>query len=387
MSGLDPISFAGVLDNIEPSNEGRFDAEDMLDDLEGECETIPALEVDDGAPDVTTADLLATVRDVSRGVSDRTHNEYLRLITQCAEFLTRKNIAKPGEFFSDRPHQYAPHFIVVWIMNECDELDLNGRNRLSTEVRATYGTAQKMRTSMTYAFGRIHASGRCTGSATATGAWWGIPLYPSGIERLRTGEEDGLPAIKWGGLHARQLLQLAYTLAFSCLLRVDEVLKIQSQDITQLENDRLRLTLTVPKDEPVRAHQACCAAQAGPTRWPTSAPLGSGDRISENNQPMTAEYFLEMFRNNLIDIGIDPVAYGTHSFRRGGCQWLATDLRWPLRWICEWGGWSTEFMHLTIVKYLISWNDDPSQKREEFFNFNQAPALKCFACGRSCCCS
>ncbi|KAH9020927.1 hypothetical protein EDB85DRAFT_1848727, partial [Lactarius pseudohatsudake] len=42
--------------------------------------------------------------------------------------------------------------------------------------------------------------------------------------------------------------------------------------------------------------------------------LGSGDRISENNQPMTAEFFLEMFRNNLIDIGVDPAAYGTHSF-------------------------------------------------------------------------
>ncbi|KAH8994304.1 hypothetical protein EDB86DRAFT_2805128, partial [Lactarius hatsudake] len=43
--------------------------------------------------------------------------------------------------------------------------------------------------------------------------------------------------------------------------------------------------------------------------------LGSRDRISENNQPMTAECFLEMFHNNLIDIGVDPVAYSTHSFR------------------------------------------------------------------------
>jgi len=94
-----------------------------------------------------------------------------------------------------------------------------------------------------------------------------------------------------------------------------------------------------------------------------------------------------MFRNNLIDVGIDPATYGTHSFRRGGCQWLSTERRWPLQDICEWGGWSTEFTHLTIVKYLISWNDDPSRQRDEFFNLNRPPTVKCSACGRSCHCA
>lgn len=93
-----------------------------------------------------------------------------------------------------------------------------------------------------------------------------------------------------------------------------------------------------------------------------------------------------MFRNNLIDIGIDPAPYGTHSFRRGGCQWLATDRRWVLKKICEWGGWSTEFTHLTIVKYLISWNDDPLLPREDYFNFNLVPTVQCYSCGRSCNC-
>jgi hypothetical protein len=41
----------------------------------------------------------------------------------------------------------------------CDELDFKGNRRSSTKVRATYGTAQKMRASMTYAFGRIHGLG------------------------------------------------------------------------------------------------------------------------------------------------------------------------------------------------------------------------------------
>ncbi|KAH9974495.1 hypothetical protein BJV74DRAFT_879688 [Russula compacta] len=106
--------------------------------------------------------------------------------------------------------------------------------------------------------------------------------------------------------------------------------------------------------------------------------MASGDRISVNNDPMTSEYFLEMFRNNLLETGIDPIPYGTHSFRQGGCQWLASDCRWPICHICEWGGWSTEFSHLTIVKYLISWNDNPTEK---------SPASKCLQCGRSCHCA
>ncbi|KAI6019835.1 hypothetical protein F5J12DRAFT_490400 [Pisolithus orientalis] len=101
----------------------------------------------------------------------------------------------------------------------------------------------------------------------------------------------------------------------------------------------------------------------------------------------SSEQFLEMFRNNLLDLNIDPAAYGTHSFQQGGCQYLHIERRWPLRKICEWGGWSQEFTNLTIVKYLISVNDDAMEAREDFFNPNRCPALKCPHCGRSCACA
>ncbi|KAF8219849.1 hypothetical protein L208DRAFT_1337373, partial [Tricholoma matsutake] len=70
------------------------------------------------------------------------------------------------------------------------------------------------------------------------------------------------------------------------------------------------------------------------------------DRVTE--KPMTSDTFLEMFHNNLLDVNIDPSPYSTHSFcRRGGCQYFAShNLRWSLRTICEWGGWSTEFTNL-----------------------------------------
>lgn len=102
----------------------------------------------------------------------------------------------------------------------------------------------------------------------------------------------------------------------------------------------------------------------------------------------TADSFLECFRNNLLDIGIDPRPYGTHSFRRGGCQYLAVVLRWPLRQICTWGGWTESFDNPgTIFKYLLSWTDAPLLQREDYFNPDRAGSDPCTTCGRTCPCS
>ncbi|KAF8140976.1 hypothetical protein K438DRAFT_1531092, partial [Mycena galopus ATCC 62051] len=40
--------------------------------------------------------------------------------------------------------------------------------------------------------------------------------------------------------------------------------------------------------------------------------ISSGDRVSTEKN--AHKFFLEMFWNNLLDIGIDPYPYGTHSF-------------------------------------------------------------------------
>lgn len=100
----------------------------------------------------------------------------------------------------------------------------------------------------------------------------------------------------------------------------------------------------------------------------------------------TSEQFLDLFRNNLLDVRVNSLPYGTHSFRRGGCQYLASGRRWSLRRICEWGGWSVEFSNLTIVRYLISWNDNPTEGRESYFHPARQVVLACSQCGRSCPC-
>ncbi|KAF8261883.1 hypothetical protein EI94DRAFT_1541505, partial [Lactarius quietus] len=162
----------------------------------------------------------------------------LSLIIQCEEFLVQKGLVTRGQFFSNKPHKYAPQFIVAWILNECDELNLDGSRRPSEEVRATYGTAQKMRASMTYAFGRLHGLGTMhwvhnpvedtvTGNPSVSEM---VSRYMLSLRRrkVKAGETAtsarAISADKagkeWGGPRARRLLELAYTIAFICLLQI-----------------------------------------------------------------------------------------------------------------------------------------------------------------------
>lgn len=46
-----------------------------------------------------------------------------------------------------------------WHHGSCDSLNLDGTKKPSTQERGTYGHAQKMRASMTYAFGKLNGLG------------------------------------------------------------------------------------------------------------------------------------------------------------------------------------------------------------------------------------
>lgn len=65
----------------------------------------------------------------------------------------------------------------------CDELNFDGTNRPSTEVRATYGTALKMRAAMTHAFGRLHDLGDIHWHTTLDGSMAGNPSMSQMVTR------------------------------------------------------------------------------------------------------------------------------------------------------------------------------------------------------------
>ena len=59
----------------------------------------------------------------------------------------------------------------------------------------------------------------------------------------------------------------------------------------------------------------------------------------------------------LKDIGRPFYLYGTHSFRRGGCQYTHTVLKWDILKVCQMGGWSREDM-ASVFRYLVGFYDD-----------------------------
>ncbi|KAF9234580.1 hypothetical protein BU15DRAFT_89934 [Melanogaster broomeanus] len=179
---------------------------------------------------------------------------------------------------------------------------------------------------------------------------WSIHPYQPGVRGRQPSEGPSEGHLDdWGGGHARRLVQAAYMIAFLCLLRFDEVLKIQMHDI-EFFADGFVLTLPFCK-----THQ-------------------NGD---------IKPYYLWVLREEEAHLcAARALAEWTT-----GCQYLHLERRWPLRRICEWGGWSQEFTNLTIVKYLISLSDDDMERREDFFNPNRQLVVKCSQCGRSCPCA
>ncbi|KAK7034807.1 hypothetical protein R3P38DRAFT_2518688 [Favolaschia claudopus] len=47
------------------------------------------------------------------------------------------------------------------------------------------------------------------------------------------------------------------------------------------------------------------------------------------------------------------VLYGTHSFRRGGCQYRIKVKRWSADMVAAWGGWS-QVEAVTMFRYFYS---------------------------------
>ena len=88
MPGLDPISYAGVLNVTDPSHPmSEIFEEAVLDDLDGEQESFSNLtgqvEEDnnhEGNSNLNLSELLSVVGHASKGVAEGTHAEYMRSV-------------------------------------------------------------------------------------------------------------------------------------------------------------------------------------------------------------------------------------------------------------------------------------------------------------------
>ncbi|KAF9233222.1 hypothetical protein BU15DRAFT_54200 [Melanogaster broomeanus] len=191
-----------------------------------------------------------------------------------------------------------PALTECFTVYSCDSITPKGTTNLASVERGTYGHAQKMRAAVTYAFGRLHGLGdmpwhesEVPGSSRMLGnpsisvqvstymsslcrrkvqagevavsaraitsdslsklyhynhlpQNWSIHPYQPGVRCRQPSEDPNKGCLDdWGGGRARRLVQAAYTIAFICLLRCDEVLKIQLHDIELFEEG---FVLTLP---------------------------------------------------------------------------------------------------------------------------------------------
>ncbi|KAJ7270890.1 hypothetical protein C8J57DRAFT_1065078, partial [Mycena rebaudengoi] len=222
------------------------------------------------------------------------------------------------------------------------------------------------------------------------------------------------PDDEWGSPRRRIQVHAIMLIAMWCLLRSDEVVRITFDDLCFCVVDpqdpdgppyielRLKWRKTSPFGwiKPFRIYMLgaedawFCPVRAlanwinvcGPVKTgPLFRPFAAGDRPIPVQ--LQSETFLEWFRNLLVDVDICPFTYGTHSFRRGGCQFLHVYLRWSFRKIADWGGWSTEYSWHTIITYLINWSDPEVTERAHFLHPTKGLSLHCGACGRTCRCN
>jgi hypothetical protein len=84
--------------------------------------------------------------------------------------------------------------------------------------------------------------------------------------------------------------------------------------------------------------------------------------------------------------GIDPSPFGSHSMRRGGCQYLVSERRFDICEVIDFGGWSGALENNTILRYLNGQLDVPRRTRLEYLRPRVEESIRCSYCGRNCTC-
>ncbi|KAF8815092.1 hypothetical protein BYT27DRAFT_7249459 [Phlegmacium glaucopus] len=117
-------NYSGLTNILTSLSTGDYS--DVLADIEGEQETVPDLAPEDFKPQECSADSSRlpsqweeAISSVSKGVTDMTHREYIRLSEAAISFfISKKLISKCEQFFLKNPQENADKLIVAWIMNE-----------------------------------------------------------------------------------------------------------------------------------------------------------------------------------------------------------------------------------------------------------------------------
>ncbi|SJL15884.1 uncharacterized protein ARMOST_19392 [Armillaria ostoyae] len=133
---------------------------EIMDDIEGEQETCSVSNGYGGSAqmDLSTSDdveeVLANISTASKGVKKGTAAAYEGVMAMFNNFLIQENIIQPGMniFHPQKLNSNIDYYIVGFIMQKCDDVDMHGTSKGLKDVQRSYSHAQKLRASTTYGF-------------------------------------------------------------------------------------------------------------------------------------------------------------------------------------------------------------------------------------------
>ncbi|KAJ3738195.1 hypothetical protein EV360DRAFT_90713 [Lentinula raphanica] len=123
---LEEDAYAGVLSSINEDAANR--AGELLDDLEEVTEDHVGMDTNsedktssDNQEDINMVDMTElsdSIKEVSKGVSEKTAHEYARLMQQCKTFVHERRLIPNGAlFFTDEPHPWSAQCLAALIMD------------------------------------------------------------------------------------------------------------------------------------------------------------------------------------------------------------------------------------------------------------------------------
>nr|GAT42317.1 predicted protein [Mycena chlorophos] len=174
----------------------------------------------------------------------------------------------------------------------------------------------------------------------------------------------------------------AYLLAWLMLLRVDEVVNLEFENVDHIPKERkyfdvrpkTRKTAQTGVGHPWRLHGNDKDPRICPVRammrlamvYDSSGVAWSGPMFLQvtaagaidQARPLTSSVLSRGLTKDLQKLGYGAWAlYGTHSFRRGGCQYRVEVKGWPIAKVAAWGGWSL-VEATTMFRYFYSPDDN-----------------------------
>ncbi|KLO10084.1 hypothetical protein SCHPADRAFT_943121 [Schizopora paradoxa] len=415
---------SGVLlplqEKLPSSSPDLFEDEETFAELDSTYETIDAcmkaIDVDAEFPEdyqVTNESKLAA--DIaSHYITDATRKGHKRIIK--AYILYHLNKAKENSYTWDPKAvtENTPFDITAFITKKCGKVEdgCEGRKMstaVSTRAALTYYYRLLRPYEPTISWS-VDSAGLCRGLPTRSRV---VHEFISGLERMkaRDGETpQSTRAINFDDmqrLYKRCVVDLkgnerregitVYLFAFLLMLRIDEVINLDFECI-EFKNGASYFEIS---------HKTRKNAQTGCRQnWFLHAndvdtflcPLRALMRLAilygEKN-PCTGPLFLQIkagavqwglrFSSSLLGRALMSdlqqlgylkwALYGTHSFRRGGCQYRLKRCGWSIDMVAAWGGWSQQEA-ATMFRYFYSPNDNhehmfeydrPAQKRRKIF--------------------